>query len=133
MKEHSEPSKEETKTDKELIAEFMGLIPNPHRKGDYTKPEDYLETNSGKFGHWETPCYDTSWDWLMPVVEKIEQFQFDDGEYDEGDEPDTAFLRRFKGGMVRINRFPIHHYETKIEACHAAVVEFIKWYNDQKK
>ena len=102
-----------TKTDNELIAEFMGLVQNPYRKGDYSKPEDYLETKAGKFGCWETPKYDTSWDWLMPVVEKITPMATHIGQqawFDIG----------------------AHLVRADIKVVYKAVVEFIKWYNAQK-
>lgn len=71
--------------------------------------------------------YNSSWDWLMPVIEKIEEMgvkitislfsveiksRFGIGpEYDNG----------FAGGG------------SKIELLHHALVEFIKWYNQQKQ
>ena len=52
-----------------LIAEFMGMTPH-HQDGDYlideTKDEGYEAIHVDCF------LYDSSWDWLMPVVEKIE-------------------------------------------------------------
>lgn len=74
--------------------------------------------------------YHTSWDWLMPVVEKISQFKYEDGE--------TAYLRTFgmpftdglaesaQTIMVRINRCECFHGKTLIEAVYLAVIGFIK-------
>jgi hypothetical protein len=79
------------KTDNELIAEFMG-----HRRGQF--------------------IYKHSWDWIMPVVEKI-------------------------GDMHRID-FGTAHEVTKLHAMslfagkekvYAAVVEYIKWHNKTRK
>lgn len=68
--------------------------------------------------------YDSSWDWLMPVVEKIELVK---GE------------RRFSSGAPRIHlagklrsitTIPLG---TPIQDVWLAIVEFITWYNTQSK
>tara|TARA_R110002126_G_scaffold272084_1_gene416196 strand:- start:4 stop:228 length:225 start_codon:yes stop_codon:yes gene_type:complete len=71
--------------DNKLIAEFMGVDAN-------TKRLIALDN------------YDTSWDWLMPVVKKCDDLTVDDM-VKSGDISDT----------------------------HSAVVEFIKWYNENRK
>jgi len=48
--------------DNKLIAEFMGV---------YSEENGYDYTKIGNKG----VCYHTSWDWLMPVVEKIEYIE----------------------------------------------------------
>lgn len=74
-------------TDNELIAEFMGVDHHPL-----------------------TNKYDTSWDWLMPVVEKIG--------------------KQYIPTDLAINRITIFE---PIEGVYSAVVQFIKWYNQTKK
>lgn len=55
------------KTDNEKIAEFMGLKIS-HKYGlEVEMPPD----NPSQQGYLTTPKYDTSWDCLMPVVQKI--------------------------------------------------------------
>lgn len=81
--------------------------------------------------------YHSSWDWLMPVVEKIITYEFPL----EDDLPfgaDTAYLRTFGminndtgKKMVRFNRFGINESSSIIEATWLAVIEFIQWYNNQ--
>lgn len=44
------------------IAEFMGLL-SGKPEYPYTKPNDVV--------NYREPLYHSSWDWLMPVVEKI--------------------------------------------------------------
>lgn len=98
-----------------LIAEFMSM-------------EDYQE-----MGEYVTPNYHTSWDWLMPVVEKIESFQ--DGE--DGD------LMRGHLYNFRIEQHFVYIFDaesmddiiemngdSKIDATYNAVVEFINQYNN---
>ena len=52
-----------------LIALYMGLKPHPQDAGyliDESKDEGYEAIHESCF------LYDSSWDWLMPVIEKIE-------------------------------------------------------------
>ena len=83
--------------DNKLIAEFMGL-PIVEHDGMWYNPED---TNM-KFN------YDTSWDWLMPVVEKIEKLEVGDvkwtsvyfniqREYDKA----VKFIKKYNNGDAR--------------------------------
>lgn len=65
--------------------------------------------------------YHTSWDWLMPVVEKIEQLEY---------------YVRIEQNLVTIYKvskayewFGGGTSETKIESTYIAVIEFIKYYN----
>ena len=109
--------------DNKLIAEFMGskvTINNYFVNGMYQTLKD------------EELKYNSDWNWLMEVVEKIEsltdinsngcfmvlesigfnaKFIFDDG---------TRILKDNKG-------------ESKIQSVYNACIEFIKWYNLNKK
>lgn len=60
--------------------------------------------------------YHSSWDWLMPVVEKCLTISVESEEY----EIHYAFIHN---ALWSIN----------IKSVFDEVVEFIKWYNDQKK
>lgn len=112
-----------------LIAEFIG-------------PSEDWKTNKGsvrlyfKPGHNTPHCeahelkYHSDWNWLMLVVEKISKHNYEDG--------DTAYMRTFgmlnaETGdyMVRINRYGVHEAKTLIEATFMAVVEYIKFDNEQ--
>ena len=57
--------------DNKLIAEFMGYKVGERRRGGGYMPENEMK-------------YDTSWDWLMPVVEKIENGGLDPHELIDG-------------------------------------------------
>lgn len=105
-----------------LIAQFMGLT--WIEKGDYDFPTGHYEKGEDWYGA-DFVNYNTSWDWLMPVVEKI-----------ENDTPiyinicencciiDTAEdLRNPKDEpLIRVDA------DTKLEATYRAILEFINWY-----
>jgi len=91
-------------TDNKLIAEFMG-VKYPMLKGSDLQ-------------------YHTSWDWLMPVVDKIESLGYD-----------TELVNRLDDGgiyfCINDSAVKASYGKTKIEATYDAVVEFIKTYNDE--
>lgn len=100
--------------DNELIAIFMGFVEHPN-KAMYWKPED------NRFSNWlykdSLSNFETSWDWLMPVLERIwMKVPIDVREINnEG-------LAIFEIGLF-----------SDIQTVYKAVVEFIKWYNKQAK
>lgn len=113
-----------------LIAEFMEY---PYRYSD-TGIISGTERWEVGIGHWwctvDELLFDSSWDWLMPVVEKIEYMLHDDIvitiEYKTCVIPVVA-------GTFATGGFDISVVgSTKLDACYKAVVEFIKWYNKQK-
>lgn len=76
--------------------------------------------------------YDSSWNWLMPVVEKICRLRIGDGK----EQTDYAYPRTFgmlnedTGEiMVRLNGSFLFQSDTLISATYGAVVDFIQWYN----
>jgi len=102
-----------TEESNKMIAEFMG---NMH-DGDVIHEE----------------LYDVSWDWLMPVVEKIEKNKYVDefninwDSLGEKHHCEITNTQKFTFETIRI------YADSKIEAVYEAVVEFIKWYNKNKK
>lgn len=117
------------KTDNELIAEFMGGV--YYSRGDIWRFPVRMDVIGGS-----DKCnpvhikYHTSWDWLMPVVEKIEQL------YLKAFPGNEEFIRRIlnkeeplDGPYMDVISIPL---STKIDEAHKAVVEFIKWYNENK-
>lgn len=111
------------------IAHYMGAI-----KGDELHtPDDMVITAF----HDSEIQYDTSWDWLMPVVEKIGGITDVDGHplvemsitynscsfaYGEAELPEGA---TFGEGAVYNE-----HGATLLEMVYLAVVEFVQWYNE---
>jgi hypothetical protein len=73
--------------------------------------------------HIEDLKFNTDWNWLMEVVEKIESLDFilpsqEYGQY-KAMKIEDALTIKYKD-------------TTKIEAVYNACVEFIKWYNENK-
>lgn len=105
------------KTDNELIAEFMGckwLGEGYHDNSD-TNFHQGIKDQDGDIVEAQ---YGTSWDWLMPVVEKISNIH-----------PSIC-----NGEMLAIARYKAATslpMSTPIDIVYKAVVEFIKWYNQQ--
>lgn len=96
-------------TDNELIAQFMGGL-----KGD----ADSDVSDLWYFGdrHAKYLRYDSSWDWLMPVVQKIEKM--------------TNVSVIIKGSRCRIlvgKKVFSCHTISKLNSMYRVVVEFIVW------
>lgn len=93
------------KHDNKLIAEFMdhGFHNGRHRSFDELK-------------------YHESWDWLMPVVEKIESLGYwvnrNDGDITISNKSDMVVVTPMSSGGI--------------DMMYKAVVEFIKQYNDEQ-
>jgi hypothetical protein len=133
---------------------YFAMLPNP----DYGKENPitwnpdikHLSWESLNHGEYLTNLkYHESWDWLMPVVEKIEsldlkeygyQWEGIDGEteYNNGSicveiEQDRCWI------YMNLQLDPFHtfneksrgiRFPSKLEATYAAVVEFIEYYNN---
>lgn len=111
-----------TTENNKLIAEFM----------EYATPDGiYFEKNKGTLCHYMLMPFHTSWNWLMPVVRKIE--------YMEEGVANGNFLLECIGNSAKFilddgtRLFKDNMYDTKLEAIYQAVVEFIKWYNENKE
>lgn len=99
-----------------LIAEFMGQPLNG----------DMAVVISGLFGNGTKTLvplqYHTSWDWLIPVVEKIEGLGYS-----------VWFQSVIEGTQVSIWKGmnvlfrPVN--KNKIDAVYSAIIDFIKYYN----
>src|SRR6188768_657987 len=105
-------------TDNELIAEFMGWERLRHDSGHMVPNLYPYVGNSGEtemFG--EEMEFHRRWDWLMPVVEKIEHEGFPVDIW-----KNCCLIRGVAGSASKVEG-------SKINAVYSAVVEFIKWYN----
>ena len=132
-----------------LIAEFMGATKGFNsREGEFY----YLPDRKPTYLPTELKYHD-SFDWLMPVVEKIESLNLGTLKVNRfGNEHDAGFDTTFRNANVvfRIEYKDVHidlvgdmqiwegwkhidKYHSKKEAVWFAVVEFIKWYNQNKQ
>lgn len=108
-----------------LIAEFMGWS-----KSDYHNTPNKMY--NGAIGiHVDHLQYHTSWDWLMPVVEKIEDCRIvDDYGFSVNIDNWQVIIKSLLSGKIITSN--LSGAKSKIEATWQAVVEFIKWYNQNK-
>lgn len=114
-----------------LIAEFMGVYEINGIYGGCTVNPLKNSMTSDKLK------YHFSWDWLMPVIEKIEELGFWTKIYGF-----TSFDKVYRQCSIKKQKPKsdgdyIYNYEgewneSKIEATWIAIIEFIKWwYNKQ--
>ena len=108
-----------------LIAEFMNYNLEIVNNEVYFTHDDMLESLSDEELH-----FDTDWDWLMTVVDKIENYN----------EFTSVLFYPNSCTIIKSREFPAddNYFEisidsfTKIDAVYNACVEFIKWYNKNK-
>jgi hypothetical protein len=106
-----------------LIAEFMGF--QETSIGWYDADECLHE----KDNTFDTLRFDVDWNWLMPVVEKIESIVFDDNNSFNVTIGSTNYcvIQDSNGDTYD----SVEGYgETKLLTVYKAVVGFIKWYNN---
>ena len=113
--------------DDKYINEFMGLQFDSHVKAWYKKviKDGWNQT---QFFY---PKYQSSWDDLMPVVEKISRIRcapFSDEDHSTFHPRTFGMLTPEGKAMVRIHSMPLCDADTLIEATYQSVVEFIKLY-----
>ena len=119
-----------------LIAEFMGFIAD---KSFEVKLVDGINTSYYYYKDDvmylpETMRYNSSWSWLMEVIEKIEKLSYVRGRH-------YYLFMEQSYVQIKIDRmnyqpFPRHGTSSnadKFMAIYRAVVKFIKWYNEQNK
>ena len=122
-----------------LIAEFMGFKVKEH---GWLSDKETLHPTDIK--------YNISWDWLMPVVEKIESITIDieeestmagtmrtmPNQFEVVITCNYCTINRGNGAEGMLDDF-LELWDgsfegTKLQATYKAVTEFIKWYNKSK-
>jgi hypothetical protein len=102
-----------TAENNKLIAEFMGVYYNENDETYYSNCCELDSTMDSPRYITDDPTelkFHTSWDWLMPVIDKCYELTEDDE-------------------MMEI---VTHLQVIDMNNTHKAVVEFIKWYNKSK-
>ena len=105
------------KEENKLIAEFMGYETYEHTNSIAIRLLEENEFNSIDIGHVHTKFH-TSWDWLMPVVEKVEGLNFSI-EMNKQEEGDYQCLIIKKDILVQT------FSNNKIESVYNALINFI--------
>jgi len=107
------------KDENKLIAEFMGAT--LHKNGGY---QHY---SMPKYVKPELMEYHDSWDWIMPVIEKIEDIGFEVviGRI-------SCNVNEILGRDKPIVSMVCGNISKKLYLIFTTVVKFIKWYNTQK-
>ena len=107
-----------------LIAEFLGwTLDNPSTFPTELHQEEELQ------GFWELR-FDTDWNWTIKAVEKIENITINDIIFDVFITKEKTHINYSKNSEWFSNIF-LHQGNTKIENTYNAIVEFIKWHNQQ--
>jgi len=124
-------NRNEVDRNNKLIAEFMNA--------ELTKYNRY-KFSFGTVYEINELLYHSSWDWLMPVVEKIESIPFNLKSVIEFCKVyiscHNEIGNSFPYCQIWVNedkQFSIEDRPTKIEAVWFAIIEFIKWYNKNGK
>ena len=100
-----------------LIAEFMGVKPKNNWFDGYELSKAGLPFSYGAMGNGTDELkFNTSWDWLMPVVAECLRI------IGEGNEEWDAQYENINDTF----------YQVQINQTYKAVLDFINWYNDQK-
>ena len=112
---HGGFNKLENMDNNKLIAEFMGAT--EVKKDTYKFPN-----RTGLPLQIGTINYHSDWNWLMEVLDKIEGL---------------GVVVEIRENVCYISPFPNNYIseleQTKLQATYKAVVEFIKWYNNELK
>ena len=115
-----------------LIAEFMGHT--PMTMNEYHNRDNCL--NDDNILWIDEQCYyDSKWDWLMPVVEKIEEIALEEvkGSYKiHRYRIDTSYCQ-CNIVDTKTDEIIIENDAPKLTAIYLSVVEFIKLNNKNKK
>jgi len=114
-----------TEENNRLIAEFMGVKTEKFASGILNFMYEVNGNNEG-FEVGEL-SYHTSWDWLMPVVDKIEDMR----DENNGCLFNVSTIQTWTEIIDCRTSDTIAEgdAETKIQSVFDAVVEFIKWHN----
>jgi hypothetical protein len=120
-----------TEEGNKLIAEFMGATPCIVRIKSIGDEQGY-ECDEYKLPISELE-YHSSWDWLMPVVEKIvNEVDNEMGWWEAYSEKPFGHQVEIWGRDVLEPIIRVHSKTSLLEATWQAVVQFIQWYNQSK-
>lgn len=121
-----------------LIAEFLGVQPNENKEYEMYGTIETINDGVDEKHFYTTDemIFNSSWDWLMPVVEKIETLNNNGFDFDIFTEGVIITMYRKDNDadlnegleIIRNTRCEIS-FENKLEVCYISVIEFINWYS----
>lgn len=113
-----------------LIAEFMGAIASKRFPDGETLEYLYEAPTSTSSYHWSLKGmeYSSRWDWLMPVVEKIENIGYWSELMSGNKHIVFAIGKTNETTPMFVSNKKL---TTKIQHVYDTVIQFIKWYNEQ--
>jgi hypothetical protein len=115
-----------TTENNKLIAEFMDIYPRGNDDEFSGKDIDDagLPYEQGEIGNgFYRVLFHKSWDWLMPVVEKISKWY--------RTAPRDNYYK-FTDACGGVEQFQSNLFDADIKLTYNAVVQFIKWHNENK-
>lgn len=118
--------------DEHLIAEFMELAhQSKSNQKDNKEHWLYESPETGEYTYPEDLEYSESWNWLIPVEEKINESMIKEGKtygvmYSTG----KGLHVMHRGEVISSNIKDKNN--SLLDAHYKTVTEFIKWYNEQK-
>lgn len=134
-------STEEILNGNKLIAEFMGYTWSKEGDGK-TYLKKFIEQKDIYSTKPDQLQYNSSWNWLMPVVEKIEHLYEQQKVYPIFEisviRCRLALLHPLKYKVWTVGIAPVNTFDdivasSKIEALWMVIIEFIKYYNENEK
>lgn len=108
----------ETIENNKLIAEFLGVQPNERGEYEMFGVIESIDQDDQHFYTTRVLKFNDSWDWLIPAIKSIYTLE----KYYDYVQENSSMI---SDGQIRINPF-------SIDKTHYNVVEFIKWYNENK-
>ncbi len=119
-------TKDEIIENNKLIAKFMGAkkTTNCNNNELWIPKQSVCKINTIDLGRGQIICYHKSWDWLMPVVDKIRDIK-NECKLSNKD----VYNRKDRGFGLYGNKFLVN---TNFNYTYSGVIEFIKWYSENK-
>lgn len=109
-----------------IIAEFMGFDFSRFANDGIIEPQEDIFFTDSKTFTLEELKFHSDWNWLMEVVEKIEEIE--NIRFNVETSQDTCRIYDCENFEDIVN---IEYADTKIQAVYQAVVAFINWHNQQ--
>ena len=116
-----------------LIADFIGASKTSNCKDNemFIPGQTICRIDTIELGKGHILKFHKSWDWLMPVVEKIEsEFCSSNIHYYSAGMMKQEYVVEFLGYNIDYDNS--QYDKSKIKAVYKAVIKFIKWYNENK-